>query len=341
MNQTQSYHFIGLDIHKNSVTFCELNQLGRTVDHGTLTARKQDLMAFALSRRCGFVAGLEATMFTGWVYDVLTPYAAELYVGHPRRLKALTKNKNDRVDARMLAKLLRADMFPSCYMASAKVRELRRVLRHRNFLVHEATRMKNRAATILMEAGVAYTKSKLHGKRYFSELLDTLEEVPASVVELLRMTRTNLEMFTAAQRTLLGALTQHTALRERVELLKTVGGVGDVTALTWALEIDNPHRFSNVKRAQSYCGLSSAQHESAGKQWHLPLSKERNPYLQTALIEAAKLGAFRYDYLARIRERALDKGNKKNEATLDVARKLVAYLLAVDKSGTPFVTPET
>ena len=189
MNATQSYHFIGLDIHKRTVAFCELNRLGHVVDQGTLAACKRELVAFAKGRRCAFVAGMEATMFTGWIYDVLVPYAGELHVGHPRRLKALTKNKNDRVDAHMLANLLRAELFPSCYMASPEVRELRRVLRHRNFMVQQATRMKNRAATILMEAGVEYAKSKLHGKRYFSELLDSLEEVPASVVHLLRMNR--------------------------------------------------------------------------------------------------------------------------------------------------------
>ena len=88
--------------------------------------------------------GVEATLFSGWVYDALAPYAAELHVGHPIRLKALTKNKDDRIDAEMLANLLRAELFPSCHMASPEVRELRRLLRYRNFLVGEACRCKTR-----------------------------------------------------------------------------------------------------------------------------------------------------------------------------------------------------
>jgi len=223
-------------------------------------------------------------MFSGWVYDTLLPYAVELHVGHPLRLKALSKNKNDRIDAELIANLLRADLFPSCHMASPEVRELRRVLRYRNFLVIEATRMKNKVAGILMETGVEYFKTKLHYKGYFSELLDSLEGVPNSVRGLLKMTRSNIELFTQAQRQLLDALKNHAALRERVQLLKTVGGVGDVTALTWALEIDDPHRFGRVKDVQSYCGLCAAQHESGGKEWRAPLSKERNSHLQTILI---------------------------------------------------------
>ena len=341
MNQVQAYHFIGLDIHKLSIAFCEKTVTGEVAARGTIRARKEEVIAFARSRTTPWVGGLEATLFTGWVYDALQPYALELQVGHPARLKALSKNKSDRIDAEMLANLLRADLFPTCHMAPPQVRELRRVLRYRNLLVMEATRMKNKASGLLMELGVEYAKSKLHGKKYFSELLDTLTEVPASVRELLRMTRVNIEMFTAAQRRLLEALTDHPALSARVKLLETVGGVGQVTALTWALEIDDPHRFGNIKKVQSYCGLCAAQHESGGKERRAPLSKQRNPHLQTILIEAAKLAPRHHAYLAQIRNTFLEQGYNKNRATLAVARKLSAYLLAVDKSGRPFAVPGT
>lgn len=340
MNRVQAYHYLGLDIHKCSIAYCEKSITGEVVARGSLAARKKDLEAFAKSRPAPFIAGIEATMFSGWVYDTLLPYAVELHVGHPLRLNALSKNKNDRIDAELIANLLRADLFPSCHMASPEVRELRRVLRYRNFLVIEATRMKNKAAGILMEAGVEYVKTKLHYKGYFSELLDSLEEVPNSVRGLLKMTRSNIELFTQAQYQLLDALKNHAALRERVQLLKTVGGVGDVTALTWALEIDDPHRFSSIKDVQSYCGLCAAQHESGGKEWRAPLSKERNPHLQTILIEAAKLAPSKYRYLRDVHQAALERGSNRNRATLAVARKLAAYLLAVDKSKEAFIAPQ-
>jgi len=340
MNRFQAYHFLGLDIHKCSIAYCEKNVTGQLVARGTFAARKHEVVAFAQSRPAPFIAGIEATMFSGWVYDTLLPYAVELHVGHPLRLKALSKNKNDRIDAELIANLLRADLFPSCHMASPEVRELRRVLRYRNFLVIEATRMKNKVAGILMETGVEYFKTKLHYKGYFSELLDSLEGVPNSVRGLLKMTRSNIELFTQAQRQLLDALKNHAALRERVQLLKTVGGVGDVTALTWALEIDDPHRFGRVKDVQSYCGLCAAQHESGGKEWRAPLSKERNSHLQTILIEAAKLAPSKHRHLCDVHQAALERGYNRNRATLAVARKLAAYLLAVDKSKEAFIAPQ-
>lgn len=340
MNECQAYHYIGLDVHKRTVVFCEKTLTGKTVDRGTIQARRAELRAFADSRQRPWIGGMEATLFSGWVYDMLLPYAAELHVGHPLRLKALSKNKNDCIDAKMLANLLRADLFPSCYMPCAEVRELRRELRYRNFLVLQATRMKNKTLGLLMEVGAQYDKMRLHGKQYFSELLGSLEEIPDSVRELLRMTRTSLEIFTSAQARLLKALANHATLRERLELLKTIAGVGDITGLAWALEVDDPHRFTSIKKAQSYCGLCSAQHESAGKQWRAPLSKERNPHLQTILIEAAKLAPSKHRCHERVHTAAIQRGHNPNRATLAVARKLAAYLMTVDKSGNPFTPPE-
>jgi transposase len=108
-----------------------------------------------------------------------------------------------------------------------------------------------------------------------------------------------------------------------------------VTALTWVLEVGDPQRFSSVAHAVSYCGLTSALVSSADKQQRGPISKQRNAHLQTVLVEAAKLAPRWNPQLAAVHARELERGNR-NRATLAVARKLVAYLLAVDKSGQPF-----
>jgi transposase len=121
-----------------------------------------------------------------------------------------------------------------------------------------------------------------------------------------------------------------------VELLKSIPGVGDITALTWALEIGEVSRFGSIRQAISYCGLCPALDSSAGKTKRGPLSKQRNKFLQSILIEAAKLAPMKNPQLRDVRTRAIERGANHNEATIDVARKLVAYLLAVDKRGEPF-----
>jgi transposase len=109
--------------------------------------------------------------------------------------------------------------------------------------------------------------------------------------------------------------------------------------LTWVLEIGPVSRFGSIRQAISYCGLCSAQRESAGKQQRGPISKKRNKHLQTILVEAAKLAPRWNLQLAEIHQRELNRGNR-NRATLAVARRLVAYMMAVDKSETNFVVRE-
>lgn len=332
------YHYIGLDIHKQSVSFCEKRADGKTLSSGSFSTRRQAVAQWASQRAHPWLGAMEATLFSGYLYDMLTPHAVEIQVGHPAQIKAISaaKHKNDSADAETLANLLRADLFPKCYMASPLVRELRRVLRYRNFLVRQAVNMKNKTTGILMETGVEYDAKRIHQQGYFEELLGGLDDVPNSVRELLRTTRGGLEMFQAAQKRLLKALMKHDHLCERVGRLMTIDGVGEITALTWALEIDDPARFSNLKQVQSYCGLCSGQNESAGNNKRGPLSKQRNPHLQTTLIEAAKLAPRWNAQLAHVHARSLEQDKNRNRATCAVARKLAAYLMAVDKSKKPY-----
>jgi transposase len=332
----QVIHYIGLDVHKKTIAFCEKTQDGRVSAEGIIEANRSALERWA-NQRGAWVGGMEATLFTGWIYDFLKPFALELKVGHPLMLRSICagKKKSDKIDARKLADLLRCDLFPESYMAPTAVRDLRRVLRFRNLLVRQAVRMKNKTAGLLMECGVPYEKKRLHGRAYFAELLERIEDVPESLPTLLNMSRSAMETFDLTQKRLIAALRENKNLASRIELLMSIPGVGEVTALTWALEAGPIERFASIRNAISYCGLCSAQRESAGKIQRGPLSKQRNKFLQSALIEAAKLAPQWNSQLAEVRKRELETGNH-NQATIAVARKLVAYLVAVDRDKKPF-----
>lgn len=142
-------------------------------------------------------------------------------------------------------------------------------------------------------------------------------------------------MFQDIQKKLLSTLQDNELIRERVKRLMSIPGVGEVTALTWVVEIGEVERFSSIREAVSYCGLCSAQRESAGKEYRGPISKKRNKHLQTVLIEVAKLAPRWNPQLAAIYAKETARGNR-NRATLAVARKLVSYMMAVDKRGSNF-----
>jgi transposase len=307
------------------------------VEEGTLEAERTVLRRWAAARKRAWYGAMEATIFSAWIYDILKPYARQLSMGHPAKMKAISagKNKSDRIDARMIADLLRCNLLPACYVLPPQLRDLRRLLRYRNLVVQQSVRMQNKMAGLLMENGTPFDKQRLHQKKYFSDLMKSLEEVPESVKDLLRMSRGSMEMFQSVQKQLVDRLLSEPTLEQRVERLMSIRAVGPITALTWALEIADPHRFASVADAVSYCGLTAAFRSSAGKQQRGPISKQRNAWLQPVLIEAAKLAPRWNPQLAALHAHSLQRGHP-NRATLQVARKLVAYLLAVDKSGQPF-----
>jgi transposase len=284
---------------------------------------------------------MEATIFTGWIYDHLLPHAEKVKVAHPLMLRAIAaaKKKNDKIDAAKIADCLRCDFLPECHMASTEIRDRRRILRYRNLVIKQMVQMKNRVSGLLLETGVSYNKQRLHKVGYFADLMSANDEVYESIRPLLRLSREHIVRSQRLDYALVSSLERDPLLAERLELLRTVPGVGPITALTWALEIGDFTRFRSIKQAISYCGLCGDERSSADKVMRTPLSKQRNKHIQRVLIEAAKL-APRYSHeLAMVREKELQKGNP-NRATLAVARKMVSYMLAVERRKQNFVPAE-
>jgi transposase len=111
---------------------------------------------------------------------------------------------------------------------------------------------------------------------------------------------------------------------------------GPITALTWVLEFGDVKRFPSIKQVIGYCGLCGAEDSSAGATKRTPISKQRNRHLPTVLVEEAHQAPRLSPDLALLYEKEAQQGNR-NRATLAVARKLVAYLFAVDRGERVFV----
>jgi transposase len=331
-------YYIGLDVHKQKISYCVKNSSGKLYSEGWILATRFGLDRWLQTLPQPWSAAMEATMFTGWIYDHLKPHAAALKVAHPLMLRAIAaaKKKNDRIDANKICDCLRCDFLPECYMASTAIRERRRTLRYRNLLVRQMVQMKIKISSLLMEAGVSYNKQRLHKAGYFRELLAANPDINEGLRSLLRQCRETVVRLAKMESALIQSLQQDHLLAERVDRLMSIPAIGPITALTWALESGEVQRFSSIKKAISYCGLCGAEKSSGNTMQRTPLSKQRNKHLQTTLIEAAKMAPRYSPALALLYDREKQRGNA-NRATLAVARKLVAYLMAVDRGQTRFL----
>ena len=141
---------------------------------------------------------------------------------------------------------------------------------------------------LLMETGVNYNKQRLHKVGYFKELMTTNQDVHESIRPLLKLSR---EMISRSQKldyALISSLQRDPLLKERLRRLRTVPGVGPITAVTWTLEIGDFTRFTSNKQAISYCGLCGDEKSSADKVLRMPISKQRNKHIQRVLIEGSE-----------------------------------------------------
>src|ERR1700750_897988 len=191
-------YYIGLDVHKKTISYCIKDVSGEIQRQGTITATRAELDSWMKTLPQPWTVAMEATIFTGWIYDHLLPHAAQVKVAHPLMLRAIAaaKKKNDRINAGKIADCLRCDFLPECHMVSTEIRDRRRALRYRSLVLKQMVQMKNRVSGLLMETGVSYNKQRLHKVGYFRELLSTNREVHDSIRPLLKRSRESMSRLT-------------------------------------------------------------------------------------------------------------------------------------------------
>jgi hypothetical protein len=99
-----SMYYIGLDVHKRVISYCVKDGSGTIQGEGKIPATRVDLDRWMKTLPQPWTAAMEATMFTGWIYDHLKPHATALKVAHPLMLRAIAaaKKKNDRMQIRFV-----------------------------------------------------------------------------------------------------------------------------------------------------------------------------------------------------------------------------------------------
>lgn len=337
-----SLRYVGLDVHKRVVEACLVDPAGQVVHRQRFALNRRTLELFAAKiLRPGDQVALEATTNCWAVADALRPHVARVVVSNPMATKAIAqaKVKTDKVDAYVLAQLLRCDFLPEVWAPDEATRRLRELTGRRSALVGQRTALRNR-----IHAALAVRLIEAPARLFTGEGLTWLEglELDAQGRQLVDSDLRQIQLFDQELAQLEQELARRGYESEAVKLLMTLPGVDVTTAEALLAAWGDFRRFPDAAHAASYLGLTPSTKQSANQCFHGPITKRGNSQARWMLIEAAQhldkhpgpLGHF---------FRRLAKKKNRNVAVVASARKLatIAWLMLTSNEPYRYSIPRT
>jgi transposase len=335
---TQQHQFYcGIDLHARTMYVCILNHDGEILVHRDMQARPETFLKVIAPYREDIVVAVECIFTWYWLADLCAQQGLPFVLGHALYMKAIHggKAKNDRIDARKIAVLLRGGMIPQAYVYPAEMRATRDLLRRRMHLMRKRAELLGHIQNTnsqynLPEIGkkIAY-KANRDGiaERFPDPAVQKSIEVDLALIDYYDRLLRDMEL------TVLKTAKQHDA--NTLYLLRTVPGIGEILSLVLLYEIHDIQRFPRVQDFVSYCRLVKCAKESAGKRYGTSGTKIGNAYLKWAFSEAAVLflrtNPAGQKYLAR-----LEKKHGKGKALTVLAHKLARAVYHMLKRETAF-----
>jgi transposase len=333
--------FVGVDLHR-----FKWHVTVRTEDEelfsGTIPGHWEALRRL-LDRYWGFSIHVvyEAGYFGFWLHDRLVGYGADCIVTPPSLLPQEYGNrvKTDRRDSRKLAYLLAKGMLRRVWVPRLEERYHRQVTRRRRQLIGDRVRVQNRIKSELQFYGVPLVGPGGPWPRVYVERLWSIRFGDRWMQESFQRLLEQYEFLTEQikkQTQLLKELSQTPLYRERVEILRSVPGIGLIAAMELLVELQDVSRFRRAEQLSAYVGLTPSQYSSADKIRMGRITGIGKNSLRALLVEASwilitKDQAMRQKY-NRIKARS---GAKR--AIVAVARMLLVRLRRILLDGRPYV----
>ena len=233
--------YVGMDVHRKRSQVAVVDDTGVPQHNRNVANDPVKLVPILGVLPPGTPVAFEAAYGWGWLVELLEELELEPHLVHPSRCKAIAsaRLKNDKVDARTLAQLLRADLLPEAWIAPPEIRDLRALLRHRASLVRLATGLKNRVHAVLADRDITPPSSlrATPGRAWLAAL--ELPPTPRAIIE---------DCWGAghpgqADRPPGGEIAALAKPDPRVQALMALPGVAKLTAMTLLAEIGDIGRF--------------------------------------------------------------------------------------------------
>jgi len=284
-------HYCGIDLHALTMYVCVLNQEGDVLLHRNIECDPELFLTTIGPFRDDLVVGVECIFTWYWLSNLCAREGIAFVLGHALYMRAIhgAKAKNDRIDSRKTAGLLRGGLMPQAYAYPMKMRATRDLMRRRLHFVRQRGQLLAHIQMTYHQYNrdspgkrIAYASNREGLGEGFEDV--SVQESIAADLELIK----HYEM-------IIGELELSVVRRARChdpnsfQLLRSIPGVGKILALTILYEIHDIERFARVQQFASYSRLVKCQQTSAGKVVGSGGKKIGNAYLKWAFSEAAVL----------------------------------------------------
>jgi transposase len=325
---------VGMDLHRRRSVLVRMAEDGRKLSTTRISNSPARLTAEIKRAGVHPKVVLEACYGWYWAADALAAAGAEVHLAHPLGVKAFScrRVKNDELDARDLADLLRMSRLPEAWIAPAEIRELREITRYRHKLVRIRTSCKDQVHGVLAKLGIEVTCSDIFGV-WGTQWLDELalpQPYCWKVASLRQLTGWLTAEITVLEQVSADLLAGHDAYRA----VQALPGIGPVLGAVIVAEIGDITRFRHPARLCSWAGLTPRHYESDTTVIRGRITKQGSPILRWALVEAVQhtpagtpVRQARDAIIARRGPQA------RNIAKVAAARKLLTYVFYAMRDG--------
>jgi transposase len=345
---TISTKYIGLDVHKESISIAVRNAAGKIVMESLIETKASMILQFIDGLRGDLHVTFEEGTSAAWLYDLLKPHVTRVVVCDPRKNKSMREgNQNDKIDARRLAELLRLNHLNPVYHGEHGLRTLKELVRSYLTVTKDLARVMTRVKAIYRSWAIPCSGKQVYARCHRAEWLGKITEPGVrrraefyyQQLDALRMLRQD------ARRDLLAESKKHKAWKR----LCQIPAIGPIRAAVLLGILQTPHRFRTKRQLWNYGGLAIEMHSSADYRsvdGELQPSRKnvlvrglnrncnhdlKNLFKGAAAVASSKPGPFEKFYAALVA-----KGMKPEMARLTLARKIATIVLIVWKKGVCF-----
>jgi transposase len=339
-----SIKYVGMDVHKETVSIAVRNQAGKVVMDTVIETRANAILDCIRGIRGELHITFEEGTWAAWLYDLLHPHVARVIVCDPRRNALLTEgNKGDKVDAHRLAALLRdGGMLRPVYHGEHSLRSLRELARSYLVLTQDVTRVMNRTKALYRGWGIPCGGQQVYAANHREAWLSKLPET--GVRRRAEHFYQELDALRALRQQARRDLLTEARKQPATHWLRQVPYIGPIWSALLVALLQTPHRFRTKRQLWSYCGLAIRTSSSADYRFvdgELKRSKKspllrglntnhnhalKNIFKHAAMGASCGSGPLREFYDAQVAQ-----GKKPAMARLTLARKIAAITLAVWK----------